>query len=87
MDITPDNSLVNWIMGYLNCQGLLILSSFLSSVYILMIIIVIFMPLVVHHLFPNMPQFRQPEVSAMLVDWAKKHDIKYTIVSYFDAWR
>ncbi len=62
VDINPDNPIINWVMGYLNCQ-------------------------VVHHLFPNMPQFRQPEVSRMLRDWSSKHGIKYTIVSYYEAWR
>ncbi len=61
VDITPENPIVNWIMGYLNCQ-------------------------VVHHLFPNMPQFRQPVVSKMLVPFAKKHNLKYEIMGYFDAW-
>jgi fatty acid desaturase 2 (delta-6 desaturase) len=61
VDIEPQNPLICWIMGYLNCQ-------------------------VIHHLFPSMPQFRGPKVSQELVTFCKKWDIKYTIVSYFDAW-
>ena len=60
IDINPDNSWINWFMGYLNCQ-------------------------VVHHLFPNMPQFRQPIVSRELKVWAKKWDINYKIVDYNTA--
>ena len=60
VDINPDNSWINWFMGYLNCQ-------------------------VVHHLFPNMPQFRQPIVSRELKVWAKKWDINYKIVDYNTA--
>jgi len=41
---------------------------------------------VIHHLFPSMPQFRGPEVSRELIAFCKKWDIKYTIVSYKDAW-
>lgn len=41
---------------------------------------------VIHHLFPSMPQFRGPEVSRELIVFCKKWDIKYTIVSYMDAW-
>ena len=40
---------------------------------------------VVHHLFPNMPQFRQPIVSRELKVWAKKWDINYKIVDYNTA--
>jgi len=40
----------------------------------------------VHHLFPQMPQFRQPEVSRELAVFAKKWDLNYKQVSYFDAW-
>jgi len=61
VDIVPDNPLVCWIMGYLNCQ-------------------------VIHHLFPSMPQYRGPEVSKELQTFCKKWDIKYTVVSYVDAW-
>jgi len=41
---------------------------------------------VIHHLFPSMPQFRGKEVSKELIGFCKKWDIKYNIVSYFDAW-
>ena len=40
----------------------------------------------VHHLFPQMPQFRQPEVSKELEQFAKKWDLKYHHIGYFDAW-
>ena len=61
VDIVPNNALVSWIMGYLNCQ-------------------------VVHHLFPSMPQFRQPEVSKRLQKFAKENNIEYKIIGYFEAW-
>jgi fatty acid desaturase len=61
VDISPENKLVNWTMGYLNNQ-------------------------VIHHLFPTMPQYRGPEVTKELMVFCKKWDIKYTIVSYYDAW-
>jgi len=62
VDISTDNFIVSWIMGYLNCQ-------------------------VVHHLFPQMPQFRQPEVSKILVSFAKDNNIDYKIIGYFEAWK
>ena len=40
----------------------------------------------VHHLFPQMPQFRQPEVSRELAVFAKKWDLNYQQISYFKAW-
>jgi fatty acid desaturase 2 (delta-6 desaturase) len=61
IDINPQNPLINWIMGYLNCQ-------------------------VIHHLFPTMPQYKQPEVSRRLINFCKKWNIKYTILGYSDAW-
>jgi fatty acid desaturase len=61
VDIQPQNMVVSWIMGYLNCQ-------------------------VIHHLFPSMPQYHGPRVSEELKIFCKKWDIKYTIVSYYDAW-
>jgi len=61
VDIVPDNPMVGWVMGYLNCQ-------------------------VIHHLFPSMPQYRGPEVSKELQTFCEKWDIKYTVVSYVDAW-
>lgn len=62
VDIVPNNPLVNWVMGYLNCQ-------------------------VIHHLFPQMPQFRQPEVSRRLKVFCEKWNIRYTVLGYFEAWR
>jgi fatty acid desaturase len=41
---------------------------------------------VIHHLFPSMPQYRGPEVSEELKLFCKKWDIKYTIMSYYEAW-
>jgi fatty acid desaturase len=41
---------------------------------------------VVHHLFPSMPQYRGPEVSKELVEFCKKWDLKYTIITYREAW-
>ena len=41
---------------------------------------------VIHHLFPSMPQYRGPEVSKELVVFCKKWDLKYTIITYRDAW-
>jgi len=40
---------------------------------------------VIHHLFPGMPQFRQPEISKMLVNWCKENDINYKIIDYKTA--
>ena len=62
VDINPQNPVINWVMGYLNCQ-------------------------VVHHLFPNMPQYKQPEVSKRLVKFCKDNGLEYTVISYFEAWR
>jgi fatty acid desaturase len=62
VDINPQNPLINWIMGYLNCQ-------------------------VVHHLFPNMPQYKQPEVSRRLVKFCKENGLEYTVISYYEAWK
>ena len=41
---------------------------------------------VIHHLFPSMPQYRGPEVSKELKIFCKKWDLKYNIISYFEAW-
>jgi fatty acid desaturase len=41
---------------------------------------------VVHHLFPSMPQYRGPEVSKELIEFCKKWDLKYTIITYREAW-
>jgi len=62
VDIATSNPLVNWIMGYLNCQ-------------------------VIHHLFPGMPQFRQPEVSRRFAIFAKENGLNYHVVGYFEAWK
>ena len=40
----------------------------------------------IHHLFPQMPQYRQPEVSRELAVFAKKWNLYYTELSYWDAW-
>jgi len=61
VDISPDNAVVSWLMGYLNHQ-------------------------VIHHLFPSMPQFYGKDVGKELIAFCKKWDIKYTIVSYGQAW-
>lgn len=62
VDIDPHNTLVSWIMGYLNCQ-------------------------VEHHLFPSMPQYKQPEISPVIAAFCKKWGLTYQCMSYFDAWR
>lgn len=41
---------------------------------------------VIHHLFPSMPQYRGSEISKELILFCKKWDIKYKIMSYYDAW-
>jgi fatty acid desaturase len=41
---------------------------------------------VIHHLFPSMPQYRGPEVSKELIVFCKKWDLKYTIITYREAW-
>lgn len=41
----------------------------------------------VHHLFPQMPQYRQPEVSRELALFAKKWDLPYQQIGYWEAWR
>jgi len=41
---------------------------------------------VIHHLFPDMPQFRQPEVSKHFVKFAKKWDLNYKVMTYWGAW-
>ena len=62
VDIDPSNSVLNWLMGYLNCQ-------------------------VIHHLFPDMPQFRQPEVSRRFVAFAEKWNLNYKVLTYYGAWK
>jgi len=61
VDISPQNSAVSWMMGYLNCQ-------------------------VLHHLFPTMPQFKQPEASKRFAVFCKQNDLDYKIMSYPSAW-
>ena len=41
---------------------------------------------VVHHMFPQMPQFRQPEVSKRLKAFCDKHGLRYQVLSYWGAW-
>jgi len=41
---------------------------------------------VIHHLFPDMPQFRQPEVSRRFIAFAKKWNLNYKVMSYYGAW-
>jgi fatty acid desaturase 2 (delta-6 desaturase) len=41
----------------------------------------------VHHLFPQMPQFRQPIVSKELALFAKKWNKPYIVLGYIEAWR
>lgn len=60
-NISPQNAVVSWIMGYLNCQ-------------------------IEHHLWPSMPQYRQPEASVRVRDFCTKHKIEYKVVSYPRAW-
>ena len=61
VDVSTQNPVVSWVMGYLNCQC-------------------------VHHLFPQMPQFRQPMVSQELSLFAKKWNKPYYTFTYFQAW-
>jgi len=61
VDISPNNFLVSWVMGYLNCQ-------------------------VVHHLYPNMPQYRGPEVARRLKAFCIKWELNYEVIGYFEAW-
>jgi fatty acid desaturase len=60
IDINPANPLINWVMGYLNCQ-------------------------VIHHLFPNMPQYKQPEVSRRFAIKCKEWGLKYQNFGYWEA--
>lgn len=61
VDVSTQNPVVSWVMGYLNCQC-------------------------VHHLFPQMPQFRQPIVSKELYLFATKWNKPYKQIGYFEAW-
>ena len=38
-----------------------------------------------HHLFPSMPQFRQPGISKRVKEFFEKHGLKYDQRSYFSA--
>jgi len=38
-----------------------------------------------HHLFPNMPQFRMPEVSKRVKELCKKHGLHYDEMGYFQC--
>jgi fatty acid desaturase len=38
-----------------------------------------------HHLFPCMPQFRQPQISARVKALFEKHGLKYDQRGYFEA--
>lgn len=40
----------------------------------------------IHHLFPSCPQFRQPEISKMWVEFCKENGLRYEIISYWEAW-
>eukprot|EP00922_Rhytidocystis_sp_ex-Travisia-forbesii_P020354 GHVS01029955.1.p1 GENE.GHVS01029955.1~~GHVS01029955.1.p1 ORF type:complete len:569 (+),score=88.32 GHVS01029955.1:293-1999(+) len=51
---------VNWWMGYLNCQ-------------------------IEHHLFPNMPQCKQPAIVDRTRAFCERNGIKYRSVGYFEA--
>lgn len=42
---------------------------------------------VIHHLFPSMPQTNQPEVSKLFETFCAKWNLRYTNVSYWEAWR
>ena len=42
---------------------------------------------VIHHLFPDMPQFRQPEVSKKFELFARKWGLEYTVMTYGEAWK
>ena len=40
---------------------------------------------VIHHLFPTMPQFRQPYVYTKLKRFCKKNNLEYHVIGYFEA--
>jgi fatty acid desaturase 2 (delta-6 desaturase) len=61
VNIEPQNPVVSWLMGYLNCQ-------------------------IEHHLWPQMPQYRQPEASLRVQAFCAKHGLDYKVVSYPRAW-
>jgi len=41
---------------------------------------------VIHHLYPNMPQWRGPDVSRRFQVFCKKWDLNYEIIGYWEAW-
>lgn len=40
---------------------------------------------VIHHLFPTMPQFRQPYIYTKLKRFCKKNNLEYHVIGYFEA--
>ena len=42
---------------------------------------------VIHHLFPNAPQFKQPEISKRFKVFAEKWGLEYTVMTYGEAWK
>jgi len=54
------NPLVNWWMGYLNCQ-------------------------IEHHLFPSMPQHRQPSLVPRVREFCNRLGLKYRTLKYTEA--
>nr|AOG21008.1 delta6 desaturase [Thraustochytrium sp. ATCC 26185] len=42
---------------------------------------------VIHHLWPQMPQFHQPEVSRRLTAFCEEHGLEYDKISYWSAWK
>eukprot|EP00922_Rhytidocystis_sp_ex-Travisia-forbesii_P037600 GHVS01056012.1.p1 GENE.GHVS01056012.1~~GHVS01056012.1.p1 ORF type:complete len:572 (+),score=33.54 GHVS01056012.1:293-2008(+) len=61
INIKP-HPIVNWWMGYLNCQ-------------------------IEHHLFPNMPQCKQPSIVDRTRAFCESNGIEYNMVGYFEALR
>jgi len=41
---------------------------------------------VIHHLYPNMPQWRGPDVSRRFQVFCKKWDLNYQVLGYWEAW-
>merc|ERR1719419_616071 len=41
---------------------------------------------VIHHLYPNMPQWRGPDVSRRFQVFCNKWGLKYETIGYFEAW-
>ena len=38
-------------------------------------------------MFPDMPQFRQPQVSRLFKKFAKKWNLNYKVLTYYGAWK